>query len=333
MKTQRLIVGLIMAGFVLIPHISFAIEAQFSPSYDGHVQTGANQPDWASCRGDTDGVPTAELEDTATTYNLEVKRDGANDYYCGAIFINFDTASLPDDAIIDSGALLMYATAKGDAINQAQSYVTVTGLNTMASATTLTATDFDQRAFTKYSDDLDITGITTSAYNTFTLNSTGLMNINLSAITKLNILVGHDIENVDPAANGSNNVRFASEENATSTFRPVLKISYHQPASSAASSASSVSSSCSGTGCNLNLSGSLVITHSACNQYILDGSGSAIGCDSWDTAIEIPAVRFFVSAAQNISMLTLTYLFLGVIAFFWVKAILSFIFRVLTQRI
>lgn len=41
---------------------------------------------------------------------------------------------------------------------------------------------------------------------------------------------------------------------------------------------------------NITMSGAIVLFHSACNTFEVDGSGAVLACSQWDTSIEIPAV-------------------------------------------
>jgi hypothetical protein len=159
---------------------------------------------WAKEREAT----TADTNDaaTGTTRDVAAGLVGASDWSVSRVMLNFATGTILNGATIISATLAVYVTAKRDQAT-AQSYIGVGHFT--GSSSSVTNGDFDQldglnqstntTAITKQANDLDIgTDITTSAFNTWTLNATGLANINQIAggITGFALVTGADIENV-----------------------------------------------------------------------------------------------------------------------------------------
>jgi hypothetical protein len=63
-------------------------------------------------------------------------------------------------------------------------------------------------------------------YYTWTLNASGISAINKSGITYLGLRDGHDCLDHPIQDEKSNECRFASVENATSAYRPLLTVNY-----------------------------------------------------------------------------------------------------------
>jgi len=135
-----------------------------------------------------------------------------------------DTSGLADDAVISAATFYI----KGNSVlinldNDAQAYLAIVQTTT-ASDTTLATSDWDNFGTTKGSADVANSGLSTSAYNTFTLNSTGRGWINKTGYTKLAILEGHDIENVAVAAR--NSMGAIMSETAGTGSDPYLEVTY-----------------------------------------------------------------------------------------------------------
>lgn len=108
-------------------------------------------------------------------------------------FFLFDTSSLTTSATITAATLRLYVTATADAYTQSVSIA----LPTPASNTVLASSDYDiaNWSMVRQATDLTIAGLTTSAYNTWTLNATGLGNISKTGITKFGTVCSADLDN------------------------------------------------------------------------------------------------------------------------------------------
>lgn len=161
-------------------------------------------------------------------------------YYLYRVFLPFDTSSLPDDATITSATLHVYPYAKKNNDNDGDDFVTVVQTS-QASTTTLSKADFDQAGSINNptegidtSERKDITNVSTSAYLTFNLNSTGLGWVSPTGTTMLGLREGHDV--IDSAFTSSSatstqyNYLYArSSEYAGTTYDPYLSVIYTQP--------------------------------------------------------------------------------------------------------
>ncbi len=139
---------------------------------------------WASLRVGSGGNDTAQdSTGSANIARVKADNDGANWRDLMRAIFKFDTSSLSDKATVDSGTFSIYFTSAdggdfGDALTLTQGY--------SASDTALNfSNDWGTNAgyTTKFADtNINITSLTTSAYNDWALNSGGLGEIDLTGI-------------------------------------------------------------------------------------------------------------------------------------------------------
>lgn len=107
----------------------------------------------------------------------------------------FDTASIPDADSIDSATVSLWATLVLDADNDGDDWVNVVQ-SSPASNTALAGGDYDQVGAvnnpTEGATRIDISSISTGAYTTWTLDSTGRGWISKTGVSKLGWREGHD---------------------------------------------------------------------------------------------------------------------------------------------
>lgn len=136
-----------------------------------------------------------------------------NSWYVGRAFFPFDTSSLGGSAEIQSATFSVYVT---DVYN-ADSVSTRLVQTTQASPTSLSADDFDQCGSlnnpTAGASDKAHSSISTSAYNDWSLNSTGLSWINKTGYTKLGLRVSTDYLNQTPTGSNSLNIHYSEGAN------------------------------------------------------------------------------------------------------------------------
>ena len=132
-------------------------------------------------------------------------------------------------ATVNSATLYLYPTSKINELNDTKDYFTVLN-SSVSSSTTLTTSDYDQCGATdnptKGSGDVDLGSITTSAYNTWTLNATGEGWVDETGFTYLCIREGHDQEDSSYAntPRKRNIMLVTFNENASNI--PYLKVDY-----------------------------------------------------------------------------------------------------------
>ena len=187
---------------------------------DIYINNGAT---WAGVHDATDGTVARPSDTAVNACNTEYNAGG---YQISRGFFLFDTSAITDTDTIDSATLSLHIQAKIDDINDANAYCSII-TTTPASNTDIVVGDFDQVGSTKQSDDIDITGVTTGAYNVWTLNGTGLGNISKTGITKFGIRTGHDIANSDIGATiRTSNLQPRMAEFADTTSDPKLVIEH-----------------------------------------------------------------------------------------------------------
>lgn len=131
-------------------------------------------------------------------------------------YLTFDTSSVPPGSTISAATLQIYVTAKTNQLNDGNDTIQVTRPN--ATWTSWTGTG---------SNALDIGSISTSAYNTFTLNATGYTYLTLGGTSELGLQGGHDLAGsmADDGAQG-NSITYSTSEQSGTTQDPTLSITY-----------------------------------------------------------------------------------------------------------
>lgn len=168
--------------------------------------------------------------ESATTIQVNISSNGSSNTFdnLSRCYLEFDTSSLADDATIISATLQLYVSAKDDAFSPAQSISIVHPVGDFGSADTA---DYNIANWdtTKQATDVAISAISLTAYNTWTLNSTGRANISLTGMTLLGVWMSCDADNSGPtwAANTDSGITFHSAENA-STFAPKLTVNWQK---------------------------------------------------------------------------------------------------------
>jgi len=147
-------------------------------------------------------------------------------------FFPFDTSALPDDAI-NSAVFSLYCTSKLNSINDGTDWMNVVGPTTQNDFVSLEVADFDTCGDaidnpTEGATRIDIGGISTSAYNDWTLNAAGISWISKTGVTPLGLREGHDCTDTDPsyADTQGNRLTVSAAEEADVTQDPKLIVTY-----------------------------------------------------------------------------------------------------------
>jgi hypothetical protein len=165
-------------------------------SVDGYVYqeyAGAGA-DWSTLHGGSGShVNDSDAQTWLGYVNSRDTQDKWRDLIA-SIFL-FDTSLIPDNAVINSATFSVYGTERTDNYNQ---YLTMTDSNP-ASSTSLAVSDYQNRGTAEQaSNRIDITNFTPSGYNYFTLNATGLGNINKTGVSKFGTELSCDLDNSEP---------------------------------------------------------------------------------------------------------------------------------------
>jgi hypothetical protein len=141
----------------------------------------------------------------------------------------FDTSSIPDTDTISSGTVSLYGFSKGASM-------TNTGFGpygnaTPASNTSLAASDYGQIGATQLASEMTIVAFSTSAYNAFTLNASGLAVISKTGVTKIGWRLKNDADNSAPtwAEGGQVIVAPYSADQAGTANDPKLVVTHAPP--------------------------------------------------------------------------------------------------------
>jgi len=205
--------------------------ATFNPNAgDGFgIGSGAN---WNTMRsGSSSGFSNDYVGTTFT-----VSSSLTSGFYMGRVSIPFDTSSIPAGSKVTAATLKLRATIIHDDNNDGNDWVNIYG-TTVASIDSWTSADWDEisdslNSPTAFSTQKDLSSMSANNYYTWTLNASGLaaINVGVGAETKLGMREGHDVEN-DPMTGTDVNcsATFASKENATSAYRPLLTVTYQPP--------------------------------------------------------------------------------------------------------
>jgi len=136
----------------------------------------------------------------------------------------FDTSAIPVDSTINSASLKAFADSKQDSFSDSLTVVA----SAPASNVSLAASDYQTVGSTAFSSAKTIASVTTSAYNTFALNATGVAAIAMGGITKLALRMESDRSNTEPAHSPTTSsfVDFRSADYAGFSSDPYLEIDY-----------------------------------------------------------------------------------------------------------
>jgi hypothetical protein len=144
----------------------------------------------------------------------------------------FNTSSLGAGATIDSATLSLYGQSKVDPL------LITHDLNIYSSApasnTALVSADYSTFGSTAFSTAITYAGWSTTAYNVFSLNASGITNINKTGVSKFGARnANYDVAAIAPTwASGQINVTicYSADETGTSND-PKLVVTYTAPSS------------------------------------------------------------------------------------------------------
>lgn len=190
-------------------------------SVDGYVEyADFSSATWAQVHDAADGTSAGDSNANGNVGAGKV----LTGFYIDRVFLLFDTSALTAGATISAAVLSVYVTTKSNSDNDGQDYINVY-TTTPASNTEITTADYDQIGTTAQATAIDLGAISTSAYNDWTLNATGLSNISKTGVSKFGLREGHDAENA-AIATGENYFTMQFADTADTTQDPKLVITY-----------------------------------------------------------------------------------------------------------
>ena len=208
-------------------------------SVDGTVTDDAPAADtWAGKHDAADGDNASDIANvlvritaSATTNRWDV---------IIRAFLLYDSSSLPDGDDISAANIQLWNVSKSDQLSQSIDIITTTP----ASNTAIVVGDYDQVGTVLQATSLTIASITTSAYNTWTFNATGIGNISKTGISKFGARCSGDTTNTEPTWSSAADA-LANNESAEDTNKPRLEVTHDTTTSTSSSTSTSTSSSSS----------------------------------------------------------------------------------------
>lgn len=208
-------------------------------SVDGYVaRRPAGGESWATIHDATVGDGNTDSS-TGDTSIPQIVDNGSAWTRLQRGFFLFDTSSLPDTDTISAATFDLYSLAAADN-NHSQSADLV--LSTPASNTNLVDEDYDQVGTTLQATARSFSVWTAAAYQSLTLNATGLGNISKTGITKFGLRASSDTSNIEPTkvtASSRINAQLAELSGTSTDPKLVITHAGSSPSSSVSPSPSS----------------------------------------------------------------------------------------------
>lgn len=237
---------------LFVPRVEAAGDTVYSGAGDGDVGTSLGNSCPASLNWDAvyEGNFVSPNANSTTMTAWSVASDDG--VFCGGgqqrAFLPFNTSSIPASTIIRSASLHVYVTVVFNEDNDGTDYMTVVQ-TTQTTHTTLSSSDFLQCGSSPNptegvatSNRKDLTSVSTNAYLSFDLNTTGVGWIKkqgqpsvcsaTAGITCLGVREGHDTTNNIPtisAVISRSGIVFSSSESSGTTQDPYLSVVYAEP--------------------------------------------------------------------------------------------------------
>jgi len=191
---------------------------------DGYIDGTANAV-WDTIH---DGLTGSAADYTATIAICEVYNNSSK-HRMARLFLPIDTSGLPAGASISAADLKTYGSEIVNSVgDDTYDYVRVVQTS-QANTSTLGTDDFDQCGSinnpTAGANDTDLDTLSTSAYNTISLNATGISWITDSGVTKLGLRQGHDAQDNEPGV-GRDRYKISTSEETGTSQDPYLEITY-----------------------------------------------------------------------------------------------------------
>lgn len=230
-------------------HIPIAYADTYYPDgtnyEDGSITS--RESSWAAAR-DSVSAAIVEKDDAICTIARTGYGNVASKYDATRGFLQFNTSAIGAGSTISAASVSLYRYGTDNGDNDGDDFISVTATNPAAD-NSLGGTDFDQVKGTDGNFPLnstldiqemhdaaqrkDIGTLTAGQYYVWTLNATGIGNINKSGTTKLGAAEGHDVLDNDYAGgSGTNNLfNIYCAEQAGTDKDPYLTVTYSAAAS------------------------------------------------------------------------------------------------------
>jgi len=197
-----------------------------STSVDGHVGRNPSAPgeSWSTIRDTADGT-NAYDSNTTISCNLRTEYDYDAWDAMARIITLFDTSAIPDTDTISSATMSLYGSS---------SKANITGVSlalTSSNPTSNTAVvvgDYDTLGTTRYATDISFSSLSTSAYNVWTLNASGILVISKTGVTKLGFRSSNDLDDSepDPFPDRNTESQLVAYSSDNGSNKPKLSVTY-----------------------------------------------------------------------------------------------------------
>ena len=199
----------------------------YSGAGDGHVSTSHLNAGWTAVHDNTGSYANASY--TGTEFWVQAARESSTRYTIKRVFFPVDTSGIADDATISSASIYFYINEVYNDDNDGDDWVNIIGETAQASTSSLTANDIDNCGAidnpTEGATRVDIGSVSATAYNQWTLNSTGIGWINKTGYSKFGAREGHDCIDSPISTSGQyNEIYIASSEDTSGTKDPYLEV-------------------------------------------------------------------------------------------------------------
>lgn len=225
----------------LIPTAYAASIAPFSGSGDGYLSSNDGEFEipavFSNCSNGTGSGGVTPVAGGTVAAVQSIIHGPLASRICEAdrTYLPFDTSAMPGNAVVSAATLNVYVTSKANGVDDGDDTINMTRMF-QSSNTTLFDTDWGTGYETGGATALDITSMTTSAYNVFTLNATGRSWVKGSGQTSacgatagwtcLGLVEGHDINGSMTVNNTGDGITLSTSENTGTSQDPHLDVTY-----------------------------------------------------------------------------------------------------------
>lgn len=216
----------------------------YAGSGDGSVDMYGTPTTWSQSHDATSGLDASTTNTEAGAVAWEPTWS-SGEYWLERTYLPINTSGIPSNATISSASLNIYVTSSTNTDNDGTDWISIVQ-TTQPSETALTNADYDLcGAVSNPTEGIatgerkDISSISTSAYLTMNLNSTGLGWIKKSGespscgatngFTCLGVREGHDITNTAPNVNTGNELWYSTSDTGGTSQDPYLSVTYTVP--------------------------------------------------------------------------------------------------------